>query len=129
MLRWLAVVRVTALALLFLLPMQMRAGAEDPHPHAMLQLLLDARDGRLDHHNDGHEAEHRESGTASATHEPDVPTVGVSNVVGGAIAMLAALVAMLWLPARRRVTDWPAMALLIGRLPAIDPPPPRAAAG
>src|SRR5688500_18244709 len=41
--RLLTAFRALSLILLFLLPMQMRAGADDPHPHAMLQLLFDAR--------------------------------------------------------------------------------------
>ena len=43
---------VQALALigLFMLPVQMRAGSDRPHPHALFQLLLDARDGRIEHH-------------------------------------------------------------------------------
>ena len=112
--------------LLFLLPMQMRAGASDPHPHAMLHLLLDARDGLLDHHDDGaHAAEHARHQSASDAHEPDVPKTGASNVAGGAMALLAAIVVVFRVPAGRRVTAWPSPPLLLDRLPALDPPPPR----
>jgi hypothetical protein len=124
--RWFAAARVTALALLFLLPMQMRAGADDPHAHAMLHLLLDARDGLVDHHEEDEDAaEHDGHGSPTGAHEPDVPTLGASNVAGGAMAILATLVVMLLLPAARRVTDRAQSTLLAGRLPELEPPPPR----
>lgn len=126
--RMFALVRIAGLALLFLLPMQMRAGANDPHPHAMLHLLLDARDGTIDHH-DG------EPAAASAGHEdsassrqPDVPATESSYVTSGAMAILAALLTMILLPATRRATNWPLAAPLVDWLPKLDPPPPRAGA-
>ena len=41
-----------ALLSLLLLPSDFRAGAEAPHGHSLIQLLADARDGRIDHHGD-----------------------------------------------------------------------------
>jgi hypothetical protein len=43
--------RLGALALigLLLMPIDYRGGAEQPHAHSLLQLLLDASDGHLDH--------------------------------------------------------------------------------
>lgn len=126
--RWLAAARVLALALLFLLPMQMRAGADDPHAHAMLHLLLDARDGLVDHHDeDEYAVEHDGHGSPAGGHEPDVPHFGSSHVAGGATAMLAALVVMFLLPTGRRLADWAASPLLNGLLPVLEPPPPRVA--
>ena len=120
-----AVVRVTGLVLLFLLPMQMRAGAADPHPHAMLQLLIDARDGTLDHHEDDHAAEPAGHESTGGTHEPDLPKTEASNVAGGAMALLAALMVKLLTPAARRVTIWSSPGPCVGWLPGLDPPPPR----
>jgi hypothetical protein len=35
---------------LLAMPVTARAGARDPHPHALLQLVADGADGHLDHH-------------------------------------------------------------------------------
>jgi hypothetical protein len=39
-----------ALVSLLLLPTDFRAGAKAPHGHSLIQLWVDASDGRLDHH-------------------------------------------------------------------------------
>jgi hypothetical protein len=46
------IMAIAAIALLFLMPVSARAGIREPHPHAFLQLAIDAHDGRLDHHRD-----------------------------------------------------------------------------
>lgn len=53
-----------ALLSLLLLPSDFRAGAEAPHGHSLIQLLADARDGRIDHHGD---REHVTSGPLPLT--------------------------------------------------------------
>lgn len=124
--RLFALARVLGLVFLFLLPMQMRAGAADPHPHALLQLLLDARDGEIDHHaDDGHAVHDETHASDSGSPVPDVPTFGESNHAGGGMAMLAALVAVFLIPATGAVSFWPSISRWTGRLPALDPPPPR----
>jgi hypothetical protein len=126
----LVLARVLALVTCFLLPMQMRAGAEDAHPHAMLQLILDARDGGLDHHEseprhaaDGHD--HEEAGAETGAHEPDVPVAEVSHGVGAGLAILAVVVVLLEGIAAGREAVWPSFARWRGRRPTLEPPPPR----
>ncbi|MGH2614199.1 MAG: hypothetical protein ACRDJC_03085 [Thermomicrobiales bacterium] len=124
--RPLVIVRVLGLLFLFLLPMQMRAGADDPHPHALLQLVLDARDGAIDHHDDaGQENNHDGHLHAAAEQEPDIPTVGASSGASGSMAMLAALVVLFLVPAPESRQLWPVSSQRSGRIPALDPPPPR----
>jgi hypothetical protein len=122
--------RALALVGLCLLPMQMRAGAGQPHPHALLHLLLDARDGSFDHHRDGESSiPQDQTHTADSADEtdharPDLPTFGNSLHAGGGLAgLLVLLIALLLPPATNRV--WPPVATWRGRLPGLDPPPPR----
>jgi hypothetical protein len=121
-----ALVRIAGLALLFLLPMQMRAGANDAHPHAMLHLLLDARDGVIDHHDGEPAAAHTGHEDSATRRQPDVPATASSYVTSGAMAILAALLTLILLPAIRRATNWALAAPLVDWLPTLDPPPPRA---
>ncbi len=123
-----ALARIAGLALLFLLPMQMRAGANDAHPHAMLHLLLDARDGVIDHHDGEPAAAHAGHEDSATRRQPDVPSVESSYVTSGAMAILAALLLLVLLPAIRRAMHWPLAAPLVDWLPTLDPPPPRAGA-
>jgi hypothetical protein len=110
--------RALVLSALFLLPVQMRAGAEDAHPHAMLELLLDARDGVLDHHHDPHrEADHHEGA-------PDLPALGKASL-GASLAILAVLVPGMALPSARLNRSWPDSVAVNGHPPALEPPPPR----
>ncbi|MBA3451048.1 MAG: hypothetical protein H0T18_07545 [Chloroflexia bacterium] len=140
--RLLPLVRVLSLVFLLLLPMQMRAGADDPHPHALLQLLLDARDGAIDHHTgtghdelrDDHEpVRHSQEPAADAhapangVHEPDIPSFGDLTSAGGSMALLCAIVAFYTIPLPERARFWPAPARWKGWLPALDSPPPRIA--
>lgn len=124
--RLLPLARVMGLVVLFLLPMQMRAGVDDPHPHALLQLILDARDGTIGHHtDDGHKETGDSHARAGGAHEPDVPVYGESNAAGGSMAVLAALTVFFLVPACASVRFWPPLTRWSGRIPALDPPPPR----
>jgi hypothetical protein len=70
---------------------------------------------------------HDHQGGAGAQ-EPDVPTTGSSYIAAGAMAMLAAFVTAPFIPTARRVASWPRPVRPPGWTPALDPPPPRAAA-
>ena len=123
---------VHALALigLCLLPMQMRAGTAHPHPHALLQLVLDARNGSFDHHALGDEPPatthaHTETSNGTDRSHPDIPTFGDSMVAGGGLAMLIAILTTVVLAPPGAMRIWPRPLQWRGRLPALDPPPPR----
>jgi hypothetical protein len=127
----LGIVRVLALLSLLLLPIQMRAGTQHPHPHALLQLVLDASDGSFDHHTLGEAAAspaHDHSGEIAAAdgHQPDVPTHAPSVSALGGLAILAALVTSLLIPPRLAERNWMQPARWRGRFPTLEPPPPRA---
>jgi hypothetical protein len=122
----LTLIRVIVLVLVVLLPVQMRAGAADPHPHALLQLIIDARDGTVDHHADiGHDDAYSPHVNIGGSHEHDGPTLGVSHPAGSGIAMLVALVAVFLVPAADVRLSWLWSSRWCGRTPALDPPPPR----
>jgi hypothetical protein len=124
---------VQALALigLLMLPVQMRAGAEQTHPHALLQLLLDARDGRIEHHEGQDEGagshDQRHTVPARITHHPDLPTIGDSIQTGGSLALLATLVTALLLSPTSSARVWAPAGHWHGRIPPLEPPPPRLA--
>jgi hypothetical protein len=111
--------RALALLGLLLLPIQMRAGAQDPHPHALLHLLVDARDGAFDHHTLS------EAPGAAGAHHPDIPTVGQSISAAGGLAALAAVVAALIIPPPVADPIWPRSVHWRDRLRTVEPPPPR----
>jgi hypothetical protein len=124
--------RALALLGLLLLPIQMRAGAQRPHPHALLHLLVDASDGTLDHHLLGEAAaspSHDHSGavTAAGAHQPDIPTVGMSVSTAGGLTIVAALVTALMIPPGLAERTWLYPAPWRSRFPALEPPPPRIA--
>ncbi|NKE12816.1 hypothetical protein FVP47_09520, partial [Mycobacterium tuberculosis] len=81
-----------ALLGLFLLPIQMRAGTEYVHPHALLHLLLDASDHEIDHHHNaatparghGDHSDHAPRGEAAS---PDLPTIESIQMAAGGLAM------------------------------------------
>jgi hypothetical protein len=89
-------VRALALIGLLLLPIEIRAGTERPHPHALFQVLLDASDGKIDHHADDASTrthhldgeEHEALPNASESRQPDVPiysdVIAVSASLGAA---------------------------------------------
>jgi hypothetical protein len=125
----LALARALALVALLLLPVQMRAGGADAHPHALLHLMLDARDGTFDHHDADHQGPHQEH---SATHEvesasaPDAPSFADTNLAGGGIAILAAVVALFAVPRPDTPHDWARPTRWRDWLTALELPPPRA---
>jgi hypothetical protein len=123
-------VRGLALLSLFLLPIQMRAGTQHPHPHALLHLLLDASDGSFGHHTLGEEAvspTHEQSGKIAAArlHQPDIPSFGTSVSALGGLAILAAIVTALTIPPRLAERSWLHPAPWRSRFLALEPPPPR----
>lgn len=128
--RLLALLRVLEFVSLLLLPMQMRAGADDPHPHAILELILDARDGVIDHHaprgvvgDDVHG--HAVESSTTSSYDPDIPTFGASSSAAGGMAILAAVVTLFIVPAAESRGAWPILSPWTGRSPALEPPPPR----
>ena len=124
-----SLLRALALVGLCLLPMHMRAGADHPHPHALLHLVLDARDGSFDHHRRGEIAtppDHAHTAVVDGKDPsiPDLPTYGDSIYAGGGLAVLLVLLTVLLLSPtmdriRLPVASWRS------RLPVLDPPPPR----
>ena len=124
--------RALALVGLCLLPIQMRAGTQQPHPHALVHLLLDASDGSFDHHTLGEEPaapthDHSGAVTEAGGQQPDIPTLGTSVSALGGLAILAALVISLVIPASLAERIWLFPACWRGRFPALEPPPPRIA--
>lgn len=65
-----------ALLSMLLLPSVFRAGADVPHDHSLLQLLLDASDGVIDHHHLG-------MGAATTASAGDWFDPAVSDAAGG----------------------------------------------
>jgi hypothetical protein len=118
-----------------MLPMQMRAGVEYPHPHALYQLLLDASDGVIDHHaiESGDEATHHlhaNSGAARASSDirnPDLPTYSDQIEVSGSLAVLALLAALPTIPPTLAASIWPQRLEWRDRIPVLESPPPRIA--
>jgi hypothetical protein len=124
-------VRALALLSLLLLPIQIRARTQHPHPHALLQLVLDASDGSFDHHALGDEAtspphDHSEEVAAAEGHQPDLPSLGPSvSALGGLVVLVALIISPLIPPALAERT-WRHPARWRGRVPTLEPPPPRA---
>lgn len=128
--RWAMLLHVLALAGLFMFPVEMRAGTERPHPHALLHLLVDASDGAIDHHalpNHPLPAIERENHeTSPETLPPDLPSTE-SSVTGGTglVAIPALILQFLLMPGQvRRI--WPHDRLRQGYLPPLETPPPQA---
>jgi hypothetical protein len=126
------VLRALAVLGLLLLPIQLRAGAQHPHPHALLQLLVDMSDGSFDHHTLGEEAasppyDHAGATETAGTHQPDIPALGKSVSATGGLAVLAALVAALLIPPPPTARIWPHATPWRCRCPLLEPPPPRRA--
>jgi hypothetical protein len=126
-----SVIRALALLGLLLLPIQMRAGAQLPHPHALLQLLVDMRDGSFDHHTLGEEATppHNHAGAAetAGAHQPDIPALGKSVSATGGLVVLAALVTALLIPPPPTARVWSHVTPWRCRCALLEPPPPRRA--
>lgn len=71
---------VVAVLSLLTLPVDLRAGLRDPHPHALFQIIDDAADGAIDHDHDAvdqgygvHEHHHTAASTDRADISPDLP--------------------------------------------------------
>lgn len=126
------VISLTTLILLVALvlqPIQMRAGAADPHPHALMQILLDARDGAIDHHAADDERGHRLAASHDAPRvgilHPDVPRLENANPVSGGAMALAPMLVVFWPFFDRLGRIWQPRARWQDRLPDLEPPPPR----
>jgi hypothetical protein len=120
--------RVVALLALLMLPVQLRAGTDEPHPHALLQIILDASDGVIDHHaaagaSHGQD-EVKNFPAESRLRALDSPSIGESIAVASGLAMIAVLVSLLCLSSAAEPI-WPIPMPARGRLPTLDPPPPR----
>lgn len=122
--------RLLALLGLFLLPIQMRAGTEYVHPHALLHLLLDASDSTLDHHHPaiatpnhthGDPGDHSREAPQAA---PDLPTfASIQMAAGGLAVTLVAFALFLITSMQERV--WPRREVWHGRRVLPELPPPR----
>jgi hypothetical protein len=123
-----SIVHAILLLTIALLPVQMRAGANEAHPHSILQLVLDVRDGAIDHHGASDELSHEHEAPQAAQGEcladPDVPSVEETGRLGG-ISMLSIPVLLMLFPAFSSEERWPMPYVRRGRVPELDPPPPR----
>jgi len=147
---WLAL-SVVAAALLLVVPVTARAGGEAPHAHALVHLLVDGADGRLDHHHH----HHHPSGHADAPHagdvsvqpdgraaqfdpptparrsapdaDEDVPTVTTASSAAAAALIAATLPAAATsvLVVVRRRDAWPGIAVPVTHTVVPESPPPR----
>jgi hypothetical protein len=126
---------VAALSL-WTLPVDYRAGAATPHPHAFLQLWIDAAHGSLEHHHAAFPAPAEAAGeaersSASPTISPPGLTGGarVYDGAGGAVSGRDLLLATLTLtPALGTLRGRRAMPDPLpgaGRNPQPEPPPPQ----
>jgi hypothetical protein len=119
-------IRAVALIGLCLLPVQMRAGTDRPHPHSLFQLLLDVSDGKIDHHaldDPGHAVPHDDHEHAAG--QPDPPVYSDVMDVSASLAVLATIAALLAIPAATAARIWPTVMAWQGRIPTLEPPPPR----
>jgi hypothetical protein len=124
-----SLLRALALLGLFLLPIQLRAGTEYVHPHALLHLLVDATDQEIDHHHTaaspahGH-GDHSDHAPRDAAVSPDLPTFeSIQMAAGGLAVTLVTLVLLLITSMQERV--WPRREAWSGRRVRPDLPPPR----
>lgn len=134
---WIAPLWILALVGLLFLPTEYRGGAVAPHSHALLQLLLDAQDGRFEHvhahHASSSAAAHdwldpAVAEDASSTAHPR-PDVGQQQESAPALSVVTFLVVLPLLPV---VPDGlprisPETRRLNGRAPRVLFPPPKPA--
>ena len=134
-------------ALLLVMPVSYRAGAEMTHPHAVFQLLADAEHGVVHHHHHSTAANHaadthdeptetrwttghhdgRRASVAVRVAPPDTPTLSplkaptppAVSLLGLVAVMLAAVESAVWRPL------WGAARRMSGRLLSPEYPPPR----
>jgi hypothetical protein len=126
-----------ALIGLLFLPTEYRGGASAPHSHALLQLLLDAQDGRFQH---THAHLEPSAGFAYAWLDPSIadaarssthghPDVGQQQESAPAVSVIGFLVVLPLLPMVPNAL--PRVSLetqrLSGRSPRVLFPPPRVA--
>jgi hypothetical protein len=125
----LSIARAILLLTIALLPVQMRAGASEIHPHSILQLVLDAQDGAIDHHGTTGASPHAHETHVAARGEcladPDLPSVEETGRLGG-ISILSVPVILLLVPVFSTERPWLMPSMRHGRQPELDPPPPRA---
>ena len=121
---------LTAVTLL-LAPVDYRAGADAPHPHAVVQLLVDvAQERRTHHHADQHRphahavSEPRGPDHLSPAAEPDIAgsSAATPTTAKAAVLLLAGAGAPLTI---RERPSRSAPVRLTGRRLQPDPPPPR----
>ena len=79
---WSHFVAVLCVTVILLTPASAQAGAATTHPHAMLELLLDANDGSIDHHH--HQASSGFSFAIELAHDlvdrtPQVPADAIDD--------------------------------------------------
>jgi hypothetical protein len=106
----------------------MKAGANEAHPHALLQLLIDASDGAIDHHHadgDGRHHAHAAACDADGQGGPDLPSFGDLLGFSGDLPLADAALALLWLPVSRGQAIWPSPGDWRESIPLLEPPPPR----
>jgi hypothetical protein len=122
--------RLLALLGLFLLPIQMRAGTEVVHPHALLHLLLDASHNGIDHHRPATatpDLAHGDQDVHTRRNEqdsPDLPTfASIQMAAGGLAVTLVSLLLFLIASMQERVR--PRRAVWSGRRVLPELPPPR----
>jgi hypothetical protein len=124
-----SLLRLLALLGLFLLPIQMRAGTEYVHPHALLHLLLDAADDEIDHHqvavtSDHGHGDHSNHPQRDVTASPDLPTFASIQMAGGGLAVTLVSLALFFIASvQERV--WPRREVWSGRRVLPELPPPR----
>lgn len=132
-----------ALLSMLLLPSVFRAGADFPHDHSLLQLLIDASDGVVDHHHVGAGAattaatldwldpavSDAAAGLADAVGEqsPDVGERQESAPATSGVHLMFSILALLPAIASVRRTLLEASRRLTGRAPRVLLPPPRPA--
>jgi hypothetical protein len=135
---WIAPLWILALTGLLFLPTEYRGGAAAPHSHALLQLLLDAQDGRF-HHTHSHPG--TLGGFAFDWLDPSIaddavsaadprPDVGQQQESAPALSVVTFLVVLPLLPLV--LNSLPRISLEARRLDGLSPrvlfPPPRFAA-
>ncbi len=143
--RWLGI--VPAIVVLFLMPVEYRAGATQPHPHAIFQLVWEASHGTPKHHHvrvsthpcvratwaDDHATEsHSGSETASPAHgamaESDVASSADGTRASStllAVAFMPWLACLIWLATAAARQPLPAGLVPRGLSLAPELPPPQ----